>query len=207
MGSIIATMKLTTGLLFDVGAEHGWMSAIFGMEIGGERMVLCEPSPEFWPNIRATWYGNSLDGPHACFNTFIAEETDWLGTTPDPFGWPDAAEGPECPAMAYRSLNHHREQIPAVSIDVISGLVGGPKGITIDVEGAESHVLSGALQTLRYHRPYVWCSIHPDLMEKDYGLNSDMIHPYMMEVGYDGRLLAVDHEEHWAFWPQEAKPL
>ena len=51
---------------YDIGAEHGWISAIIAREfVGAENMVLFEPSPEFWVNIRRIWEYNGLGMPAA----------------------------------------------------------------------------------------------------------------------------------------------
>ena len=40
-------------ILFDVGSETGWCNLVYAKIVGPENMVLIEPSPEFWPNIKA----------------------------------------------------------------------------------------------------------------------------------------------------------
>ncbi len=39
-------------ILFDVGTEVGWTNIIYAGYVGGENMVLIEPTPNFWPNIK-----------------------------------------------------------------------------------------------------------------------------------------------------------
>lgn len=53
--------------LWDIGAEHGWLSVVLGKIVGGDNMVLVEPTSEFWPNIKETWQHNGLATPKACF--------------------------------------------------------------------------------------------------------------------------------------------
>ena len=188
-------------VLYDVGAEAGWMSAIYGQHVGGENMVLIEPSPEFWPNIKGCWDWNHLGTPIATVEGFAAARE--VDAHVHVRSWPKSATGPECGAMAYRHLRHHAD-IPTVTIDHIGRATNLPaKGITIDVEGAELAVLRGAETTLAVHRPYVWCSIHADLMVKDFGTHPDLLQGYMLGHGYRAKWLRTDHEEHWLFTPEE----
>lgn len=188
-------------VFFEIGAEHGWMSAVIGREfVGAENMVLFEPSPEFWINIRKTWQYNGLNEPLGCYQGFVGPETT---VAPKP-GWPDAAKpnAKEHPSMAYRMLGAHTDVIAQVSIDDYVALTGHvPDAINIDVEGAEGKVLAGAVDTLRNHRPLVWVSIHPDMMIRDHDTNKEEFLQFMSDWGYRGEYLATDHEEHWLFRP------
>lgn len=186
-------------VLFDIGAEHGWISAILAGWVGGENMVLVEPSPEFWRNIRLTWEANGLVRPRLMAQAFCGSEGIATGASQ----WPDCAAGDdEVPAMPYRYLHEpkHRLETPCTTIDVLAGQVP-PAAITIDVEGAELTVLRGAVATLLTVRPLVWVSIHPDLMERDYGATPRELRAFMADQGYGGECLGIDHEEHWLFRP------
>jgi hypothetical protein len=81
----------------------------------------------------------------------------------------------------------------------MSGIV--PKALTVDVEGAEFRVLSGASKTLVNYRPLVWVSIHPELRLKAFGTNKTEILSLMHNCGYAWQYLGVDHEEHYFFYP------
>lgn len=196
--------------LFDVGAEHGWISAVLAKHyVGAENMVLFEPSPEFWVNIRKTWVANGLAAPLACWPGFVDNET-----SPTAFatnlrdGWPSWCIDdrlPEVEAMAYRSLANGPSEIRAITIDDfcdISGII--PEVINIDVEGAELKVLQGAERTLREDRPLVWVSVHPDLMQRDFGIdNVEVLFDFMASCGYGREYLGTDHEQHNFFAPLE----
>jgi FkbM family methyltransferase len=187
--------------LLDVGVEHGWISGLYAKYIGCE-MILCEPSPEFWRNIRLVWRHNELPDPLMCVRGFMSDKAnDVLTSWSDQ--WPNEAQthGPEIDAMAYRNLFSNEEQtrpIPARRIDDLPII---PTAITIDVEGAELLVLRGAEDTLTKYRPTVWCSIHPEMTERDYGYPAVHVLEYMEKMNYSSELLAIDHEEHWRFDP------
>lgn len=189
---------------YDVGAEHGWISAVIAREfVGAENMVLFEPSPEFWVNIRRTWKWNNLNNPAACWAGFVGEETS-VAKLPNAGDWPPEADAskPEEPAMAYRSLTHPAN-IPTVRIDdFVAASKLWPNAINIDVEGAELLVLRGAENELREVSEQtirnVWVSVHPDLMA-NFGHTPEMLYEYMADCGWKGEHLGTDHEEHWHF--------
>jgi hypothetical protein len=84
---------LTKGMtLFDVGTEQGWCNLVYARLVGGENMVLIEPTTEFWPGIKATWEKNNLPAPRACYDGLMSDKTtdDRTGFT----DWPDASVGP-----------------------------------------------------------------------------------------------------------------
>lgn len=196
-------------VLYDVGAEHGWLSVVYSQMVGPGSMVLVEPSTPMWPNIRATWLRNCgtppLAAAHCLLGTTGADDlapghlaTDGEG------GWPDAADGPLIDRTAYTYLHDNPSGVPTVPLDTLARLVGrAPAGVTIDVEGAERDVLQGAERTLAEHMPHVWVSIHPDLMGRDYGASPDDIHTLMARHGYTGTHLSTDHEQHWYYQPKE----
>lgn len=197
-------------VLFDIGAEHGWLSAIYAQFVGAENLVLIEPTPEFWPNIKATFEKNGLVVPRVNLwaligdtlsspDSVLADDAKAIGI----HAWPRVANtGKLISKLAYRYLHdpNHVEQTPVITIDSfveVTGVV--PNALTMDTEGAEILILRGAEQTLRKHHPLVWASIHPDLALRDgYGYVRN-VHELMERLGYVGELLAIDHEEHWLF--------
>lgn len=193
---------------FDVGAEHGWISAIIAREfVNPEAMVLFEPSPEFWGNIRRTWVHNNIDPPLACFQGFVADHSSMVTSfvNADAFDhWPTCADlnAPEVGGMAYRSLANSSD-IPSITLDDFTDVtLYSPSAINIDVEGAELMVLRGAVGLLTNGTGHllrnVWVSIHPDLME-NFGHTPEQLREFMSDAGWMGRHLGTDHEEHWHF--------
>lgn len=195
--------ELSPGMvLYDVGSEHGWLSALYATFVGPENMVLIEPSPEFWVNIRKTWDANGFADPLFCFDGFVSDESDAVSLL-GPREWPESArlDGPEEPAMAYRYL-FGGHPIPKLTIDDLAiAARRPPDAITVDIEGAELLAMRGAADTLAIYRPLVWISVHPDLMRRDFGVGPVELFDFMDRAGYHREHLETDHEEHHFFRP------
>lgn len=193
-------------VVYDIGAEEGDLPALWASWVGDEGgVVLVEPCPWVWPNIRYTFEANDLRRPLAAYAGFAA-------SSPRP-GWesgltinsyPDCAAGEPRPNRGFMHLVE-RPDIPTATIDLLAWIGRPPTAITIDVEGSELQVLRGADRVLARHRPLVWVSIHTDagwMAEKYPNDGADAVHEYMAAAGYDGMHLATDHEEHWMYTPR-----
>lgn len=181
-------------VLFDVGAEHGWLSVVYARLV--KDIVLFEPTKEFWPNIRTTWEKNRPDKPLDCVQCLVGNETK--GDI-ERNVWPSSSYGPLIDANKYQYIHDNTENIGQITIDEyvkVSNIK--PTAITIDIEGAEMLALQGAQNTLQRLKPKIWLSIHPDLMEQ-YGHTKSDIDEYLTSLGYTGEHLATDHEEHWLY--------
>jgi FkbM family methyltransferase len=186
-------------VLWEIGTEQGWMAALFSKYVT-DQLVLVEPTAEFWPGIKAIFQKNKLKDPIVSFCGF-ADDTSQ--TWEQSFGWPvEVHSGKVIEKRKYRNLfdKDDLRDIPAIQLDKISA---NCDAISIDVEGAELHVLRGATHLLSAHRPKVWVSVHPDMMERDYGHTKADLLFFMDAQDYDAELLAVDHEHHYAFFPKE----
>lgn len=185
-------------VVYDVGAEEGDMPGLWaswGCQVG-----MFEPNARVWPNIRVIWEGNELPPPLFAFPGFAADH-DSPQLDYGAGGWPDSAYGPVIGDHGFCNLCE-RPDIQRVSIDTMSKRHAPPTGITIDVEGAELRVLTGARRTLQNHRPRVWVSIHPQFMDDTHGDTPEELQAFMSELGYEAEHLATDHEEHWLFSPK-----
>lgn len=200
-------------VLFDIGAENGWLSAIYAQFVGAENMVLMEPTPEYWPNIKAVWKMNGLANPKACWSGLISNENKGFSASGHKkgskveFGWPDDSNTDSLmEVMRYRYIHEHGHMTPQITIDKfveLSGVV--PAALTMDTEGAELFILQGAVKTLKKSKPVVFVSIHPELAVKaGYG-DTQQIHDLMQSLGYSSHFLATDHEDHWVFWHPDGK--
>lgn len=196
-------------VLFDVGTEQGWCNLIYAQFVDPENMVLIEPTPDFWPNIKQTWEKNYDKKPLAFFEGLFSETTNEKMMSKDKSlyldknywrEWPKNSSGDVIDKNKYQYIHEHEVDVPEVTIDdYVKYVQVVPDAITIDVEGAEFLVLKGAEETLKNHHPKVWVSIHPDLGLRDYNLNPMELMEFMYSFGYKSEFLGVDHEEHHYF--------
>ena len=181
-------------ILFEIGAEHGWMSVILSSFC---KMFLIEPTKEFWPNIYQTFEANKCPTPIGCYSGLVGRKT--TDNIKD-FSWPDNIHDEMIGANKYEYIDQHSSDIKQMTIDQIvkrSGIV--PTALNIDVEGSELEVLIGATQTLKKYHPKLWISIHPDLMLQRHKHTKKKLFNKLEKLGYKSEHLATDHEEHWYF--------
>lgn len=190
-------------VLFDIGAESGWLSVVYAKLVGPENMVLFEPSGKYWPTIKSIWEHNFSVGPKGTYEGFVGAQNHGTEVQIKKQFFPDSSQGELIESgMPYAYIHNpaDNEKIPTITLDsFIESTKVIPTALTIDVEGAEMAVMKGALNLLREHKPKVWMSIHPDLMLKNYGVSKEGLMMWMKKLGYTGELLAVDHEEHYYF--------
>lgn len=200
----LAAMRPLIGagsVVWDVGAEEGDFPALWAS--WGASVVMAEPNPAVWPNIRLIWEANELPDPAGCWPGFLGDTIVDLPSTLSSGPWPACADGPVIGDHGFCQLGE-RPDLPATRIDwLIDQGWPAPSVLTMDVEGAELHVLHGARSTLEHHRPDVFVSIHPEFMAHHYGIQQgvDTVRTYMADLGYHDQFLSIDHEHHWWFQP------
>lgn len=206
-------------VLYDVGTEEGDLSALFARwveqrgvsKLGG--VVLMEPNPRVWPNIRAIWEANDLADPLLTWCGFAGPDTttrpDWTNYFDgrgehDATTWPECAYGPLIGDHGFLNLSERAEEVPTLSLDDLHRVIArAPDAITMDVEGSELRVLQGCTHLLMEHRPLVWVSIHPEFMRDLYGDTVADLVEFMDGFGYQREHLAAEHEWHTFFYPEE----
>jgi FkbM family methyltransferase len=194
-------------VVFDVGAEEGDFPALFTS--WGAQVVLFEPNPRVFPNIRAIWEANHLPPPLRVFTGFACNQTNLrpdalepIFNEPDVDGWPACAYGPVIGDHGFRNVCERFHDTPQIRLNDFTDYTRiVPDVITMDVEGAELEVLKGASDILRAVRPVVFVSVHPDFIRDMYGNTADDVHNFMRSFGYAPTHLATDHEEHWLYTP------
>lgn len=192
-------------IVYDIGAEEGDFPALWSM--WGAEVVLFEPNPRVWPNIRAIWQANGLDLPAAWYVGFAsdttAEEPEACDVNAEEHdGWPACAYGPLIGDHGFRHLAEETDTTPQVRLDDFVKRAGiYPTVLTLDIEGGELAALRGAERVLRDLRPVVFASLHPDALADFYGATTEDVRSFVRHCGYDETFLTTDHEEHWMFTP------
>jgi len=207
-------------ILFDIGSETGWLSALYGRYfVKPENICLFEPSDVQWPTIKAIWEANGLATPRDTWFGFIGDKDRPIEHAGYEGGWPKVALGPFLNEQNQFRGVRERPDIPAITIDTFVRERGiYPTAITLDIEGAEFLAMRGAYETLKnLWVPKIWMSIHMHPEDGFTGNTQDLQHhikgpllydyhdvrsdllTYMEDLGYTYTYLGYDHEEHWLF--------
>lgn len=207
--------------VFDVGAEEGDFTALYRQWVGDTgTIVAIEPSPCYWPAIRATWEINGFTDPPLCVPAFAGDHTyvpEWgdkwnedqaafIGIAED--GWPRASIGEIIPDCGFRALCERQPDTPGWRMDDLADHLGViPDALTFDIEGAEWHALSGCERLVAPDgpRPVFWVSVHDENMINAYGKQFSDIIRLVISWNYDYRYIGSHGgEDFWMFTPLEA---
>lgn len=200
-------------LVYDIGAEEGDLPALWAS--WGCDVVLVEPNPRVWPNIKAIFDGNDLPGQVRGWFVGLASDQDRLTPAevsgplwaldprqhgPGP-AWPECAYGEVIGDHGFKSLADSRGVLPEITLDTLAGWYGPPDAVTMDVEGGEVFVARGMTGMLSSDRPpLVWVSVHPETMVLAFNVYSNEFFTEFHKHGYVKALLDWDHELHVIFW-------
>lgn len=196
-------------VVVDVGAEEGDFPALFAQ--WGADVILIEPNPLVWPNIKAIFEANDLvskyQGGFVGFASNHNAEPTGNGlsiqeASLDPHEWPDCANGPIIGNHGFRHLAQEIDTTPQATIDAIVSYIPIDH-ITMDIEGSELVALRGAVGTIIQWRPYVWVSVHPDPLKDFYCQDPGEVYSLMESLDYKRIFLTFDHESHELFVPTE----
>jgi FkbM family methyltransferase len=176
----------------------------------GAEVVMFEPNPLVWPNIKAIWDANKLAPPLATFAGFAANETsDGAFGSLGKYLWPESTSGPVISDHGFKNLCEVDGTIPMIKIDDIDRVLLDHNDrlkkpvdmITMDVEGAEIQVLWGAEKTLRKYHPRIYLSLHPEFLWQIYHEYSHDLREWIKAIGYKETLLDYQHEVHLLYEP------
>lgn len=198
-------------VVYDVGAECGEFSALMAKRVGPENVHLLEPMPENWAAIKALWRANQIAKPASCWPGFASDESRGQGTV---HAWPEASNGDWETDARFGSVSEHTH-LPAITLDEYAEKVGrAPDVITIDVEGAEGLVLTGAVGLLRTARPLVFVAIHaPDALWRYRSetvfrfrqWTQELLFRFLIQAEYEPQFIEDDHESHWLMVPRRSR--
>lgn len=189
----------TKPIVYYVGAEEGDMCAL--IQMWGAEIVMFEPNPAVWPNVRAIWNANNLQAPLMSFPGFAANHTT-EGALGEAYAnaMPICADGEVISNHGFKNLCEADGTIPAIKIDALDGLFMEPVHmISIDVEGAEWEVLRGAEETLRKYHPRIYLSLHPEFLYEIYKEYAGDLRHWIKQLGYKETLLDYQHECHFVY--------
>jgi len=182
-------------VVYYVGAEEGDMCGLLAQ--WGANVVMFEPNPLVWPNVKAIWGANNLKDVYL-YDGFASssDSEDWKSGIKGI----DSIEGEMIPDHGFKNLCEADGTIPQVKIDTYSehtGLI--PDMISIDVEGAELEVLKGAEKVIDEHHPRIYLSLHPEFLWQIYEVYSNDLRQWLKNKGYKETLLDYQHEVHLVY--------
>lgn len=197
-------------VVYYVGAEEGEMPAL--CQMWGAEVVMFEPNPIAWPNIKAIWDANSLKAPAGMFVGFASNSTEEspdhldaraIGYTTE---WPKCALDEVVGDHGFKELYQESDAFPQIKIDDYaqrSGII--PTIITFDCEGSDWQVMRGAENTLHKYHPVIFASIHPEFMFHQFGEYSRDFRNWIIDRGYKEEFLDYRHELHTLYKPKSEK--
>lgn len=184
--------------VYYVGAEEGDMGAL--CQMWGAVVVLVEPNPAAWPNIKAIWEANNLGLPHAMFDGFASNQT-----SKDAYqhvftsGWPPSATGEIIGNHGFKELFLEAANYPQIRLAELTGYAGimYPDIVSIDVEGSEWQVLRGMESILNSpQKPKIFLSLHPEFLFHQWKEYANDLRGWIKSFGYAEELLDYQHEVH-----------
>jgi len=184
-------------VMFYVGAEEGEMPAL--SQMWGADVVLFEPNPKVWSNIKEIWKANKLDDP-ITFQGFCSNETRIVDDSGQlQHGFPECADLPIEAAHGFKELYLEAKNYNQTKIDDVTSII--PTQMSIDVEGSEFEVLKGAEQTIIKHKPKIWLSLHPEFLFAQWNVYGTEVRNWIKDKGYKETLLDYKHEVHFYYEP------
>lgn len=189
-------------VVYYVGAEEGEMPAL--CQIWGAEVVLFEPNPKVWPNMKAIWEANKLAPPMATFDGFASNDNREFEDALKFREFPEVADNEVIGDHGFKELYLEGQNYPQVRIDLITTQleVEPPTIITFDCEGSDWEVMKGAELTLMGYKPTIFASIHPEFMFHQFGQYSRDFRNWIINLGYEETFLDWQHEGHFIYEPK-----
>jgi FkbM family methyltransferase len=131
------------GLVFDIGANVGVLSAVFASL--GARVVAVEPNADCMRHIQLSYGDKLIEAIQAAAGAKnglavlnVSDERDVRSSISD--DWIEVMGGQD---ESYRGIWSRQNVVPMLTLDTLIGHFGVPNFIKIDVEGFEENVLAG----------------------------------------------------------------
>jgi FkbM family methyltransferase len=171
-------------VFYDVGANVGYFSIVGAALVGpGGQVVAFEPSAANVAALRRNAELNGLDHVRVV-EAAVGGAAGHARFDPGP----SDQQG--------RLTDDGQVQVDVVTVDdVVAGGTPPPDVVKIDVEGAELACLTGALKTLRDHRPTIVCEVH----DVSPSLDEHPVPRLLRDLGYELSWLESDpNNDVWA---------
>lgn len=182
-------------VMYYVGGEEGEMVAL--CQMWGAEVVIFEPNPKVWSHYPLLWKANDLSIPIACIPGFASNQNNQL-TRIYKNEWPPESDSEIEAAHGFKELHSEGKKYGQITIDacVYEQGLKPPTAISLDVEGSEWAVLTGAEKVLKEYKPKIWLSGHPEFMIMYWNKYLWDLRYWIMELGYKETILDYQHEVH-----------
>lgn len=182
-------------IIYYVGGEEGEMVAL--CQMWGADVVIFEPNPKVWSHYPLLWKHNNLKKPLACIPGFASNKNNEL-TRIYFEEFPPESDSVIEAAHGFKELHIEGNSYGQITIDscVYDRGIKPPTAISLDVEGSEWAVLTGAEKVLREYKPKIWLSGHPEFMIMYWNKYLWNLRYWIMQLGYKETLLDYQHEVH-----------
>lgn len=164
--------------IIDVGANNGNFTIEFADLVGDNgRVFSFEPQRIIYQQLCGNVFANGLDNVYA-YNvaighengTVFVENVDYHNSGYVNFG-----------NVHVVSSDESKQSVPIIKLDSLE--YQNLSIIKIDVQGFESYVIKGALETIKKHRPFIFIEIENDQL-KNYGFTEQNIVDEIQVLGY-----------------------
>jgi len=187
---LLVMRLLRRGDLFvDVGANIGMISALAARCVGPEGRVLAfEPNPDAMRRLRRLIETNDLAERIEALSSALsdAEGTMTLSVITEHTGMGTLSEVPP----EQRGLVSGTHEVPVEIGDLVLAGRGPVAGMKIDVEGFESHVIGGLLETLRRDRPWIVAEVIEEHLRRA-GTSSAALLAKLAGLGYEAHAISL----------------
>jgi len=168
------------GVLFDIGAYAGIVSALFCAARPHNRAFSFEPSPLSQARVQAIRALNGFQDRMQLEPVAIGREKATLEMLVDPAGG----------MMQVQRFKHSmwaEPQVIQVAVETIPGASARlgvvPDFIKLDIEGYEYEAIDGAVDFLREHRPLIFLELHLNYLDER-GLSARHVVEQLAGCGY-----------------------
>jgi len=158
------------GVLYDIGANVGFMSLLGAKLVGPDGMVYCfEPSPDAVEALRLNIDQNGFTN-YEVIQAGVAEKSGSARL---------ALDRGQIGAALTEDTGRDALTIELVALDDLA--LRPPAVVKIDVEGAESRVLAGMSRVIARHHPVLIVEIHGDQLGP--------VRAFLRDAGYESQTL------------------
>jgi len=182
-------------VMYYVGGEEGEMVAL--CQMWGAEVIIFEPNPKVWSHYPALWRANNLTTPTACIPGFASNKNNKLTRIYND-RWPPEVNAQIEAAHGFKELHSEGDSYGQITIDscVYDHGLKPPTAISLDVEGSEWAVLTGAEKVLKEYKPKIWLSGHPEFMMMYWNKHLRDLRNWIIGIGYKETILDYEHEVH-----------